>query len=84
MLIANATERGVTVPSNRSSINPPRIEPSTALGAAILNPDWPRRIADPAYAPERGPLTPAELQALAISARFVEYLRRFRGMVRDG
>lgn len=56
-----------------------------AIGrAAILNPDWPRRIADPAYAPERGPLTPAELQALAISARFVEYLRRFRGMVRDG
>lgn len=55
-----------------------------ALGkAAILNPDWPRRAADPQYIPERGPLTPAELRARAISDGFVTYLRRFQGMVRD-
>lgn len=55
-----------------------------AIGrAGILNPDWPRRVADPGFAPERGPLTPAELRSLAIGERFVEYLRRFKGMVRD-
>ncbi|MDC0721258.1 NADH:flavin oxidoreductase [Nannocystis bainbridge] len=55
-----------------------------ALGkVAILNPDWPRRAADPAYEPERGPLTPAQLHDLAISDTFVDYLRRFRTIVRD-
>lgn len=56
-----------------------------ALGrAAILNPDWPKQATAPEFAPERGPLTPAALGELAISPRFVEYLRRFKGMVRDG
>ncbi|MDC0669317.1 NADH:flavin oxidoreductase [Nannocystis radixulma] len=55
-----------------------------ALGkAAILNPDWPRRAADPAFVPERGPLTPAQLHDLAISDPFVTYLRRFKNLVRD-
>ncbi|PCC69372.1 2,4-dienoyl-CoA reductase [Nannocystis exedens] len=55
-----------------------------ALGkVAILNPDWPRHAADPSYQPERGPLTPAQLHDLAISDRFVDYLRRFKTIVRD-
>lgn len=55
-----------------------------ALGkAAILNPDWPSRAADPNYVPERGPLTPAELRARGVSDRFATYLRRFQGLVRD-
>ncbi|MCY1071565.1 NADH:flavin oxidoreductase [Nannocystis sp. RBIL2] len=55
-----------------------------ALGkVAILNPDWPLRAADPSYQPERGPLTPAQLHDLAISDVFVDYLRRFKTIVRD-
>ena len=56
-----------------------------ALGrAAILNPDWPKEVAaDPRFEPVRGPLTPAELRARAISDTFVDYLRRFRDMVAD-
>lgn len=55
-----------------------------ALGrAAILNPDWPARAREPGYQPERGPLTPAALRERAISERFVHYLRRFPGLVRD-
>lgn len=56
-----------------------------ALGkSAILNPDWPLQAArDPAFVPERGPLTPDALRERAISDRFVTYLRRFSGMVRE-
>ncbi|HEY8380223.1 MAG TPA: tRNA-dihydrouridine synthase, partial [Nannocystis sp.] len=58
---------------------------AVALGkAAILNPDWPRRIEDPTFVPERGPLTPARLRELAVGDRFVTYLRdRFPELVRD-
>ena len=50
-----------------------------ALGrSAILNPDWPKQIEDPGFTPERGPLTRAELHALAISDGFVTYLERFK------
>ena len=35
------------------------------------------------FEPERGPLTPAQLNALAISDSFVTYLRQFPNMVRD-
>lgn len=55
-----------------------------ALGrSAILNPDWPRLALAGDFTPERGPLSPAELQALAISPSFARYLRRFPNMVRD-
>lgn len=55
-----------------------------ALGrAAILNPDWPRDARSDEHAPERGPLSPDELQARAIGPRFVDYLRRFPGMVQE-
>jgi len=54
-----------------------------ALGrAGILNPDWPRRAAADDYDPERGPLTRAELHALAIGDSFIAYLERFK-LVRD-
>lgn len=54
-----------------------------ALGrSAILNPDWPRLALAGAFEPERGPLTPTQLRALAIGDGLVEYLRNFR-LVRD-
>ncbi len=57
---------------------------AVALGrAAIVNPDWPRavRAHGLAWEPRRPPLTPAELAALDVSPRFVEYLRRFKNLV---
>jgi 2,4-dienoyl-CoA reductase-like NADH-dependent reductase (Old Yellow Enzyme family) len=51
--------------------------------SAILNPDWPKQVADEHFEPERGPLTPEQLEALAISRSFVTYLRQFPNMVRD-
>jgi 2,4-dienoyl-CoA reductase-like NADH-dependent reductase (Old Yellow Enzyme family) len=51
--------------------------------AAILNPDWPRHVHELGYQPRRGPLTPEQLEALAISPPFVEYLRRFKGLVAE-
>ncbi|MEZ4335075.1 MAG: NADH:flavin oxidoreductase [Sandaracinaceae bacterium] len=50
--------------------------------AAILDPDWPTHVREGAP-PVRGPRTPAELHAVAVSPAFVEYLRRFDGMVSD-
>jgi 2,4-dienoyl-CoA reductase-like NADH-dependent reductase (Old Yellow Enzyme family) len=53
-----------------------------ALGrSAIANPDWPLRIADPAWQPRRPPLTPAELHERALSNTFVGYMRRWKGFV---
>lgn len=55
-----------------------------ALGrSGILNPDWPRLAVDPAFEPVRGPLSPAQLNALAISDSFITYLRQFPNMVSD-
>lgn len=54
-----------------------------ALGrAAIVNPDWPRLVAD-GIAPRRPPLTRAELADRAVSARFAEYLTRWKDFVAD-
>ena len=54
-----------------------------ALGrAAILNPDWPRLVAD-GVAPRRPPLTRAELADRAVSPRFAEYLTRWKDFVAD-
>jgi 2,4-dienoyl-CoA reductase-like NADH-dependent reductase (Old Yellow Enzyme family) len=56
-----------------------------ALGrAAILDPDWPTHARSPEFSPVRGPLSPAELHARAVSPRFVEYLRRFSNIVTAG
>jgi len=51
-----------------------------ALGrAAILNPDWPKQVADDFhFEPERGPLTREQFHAVAVSDTFVDYLQRFR------
>lgn len=48
-----------------------------ALGrAAILNPDWPRRAAAPAWEPLRLPVTAAQLADRGCSPVFVDYLRK--------
>ena len=49
--------------------------------AAILDPDWPARVAREGRPPIRGPRTAEQLAEVAISPSFVEYLRRFRGLV---
>ncbi len=55
-----------------------------ALGrAAILNPDWPRDSADPAWQPKRPPITRAELAERAVSPTFVGYLTRWKDFVAD-
>ncbi len=60
---------------------------AVALGrAAIVNPDWPRHVREAAargepWEPRRPPLSPADYADLAVSPRFVEYLRRFKNMV---
>lgn len=57
---------------------------AVALGrAAIVNPDWPRLAREPAWEPRRPPLSPAAYADLAVSPRFVGYLRSFRNMVAD-
>jgi 2,4-dienoyl-CoA reductase-like NADH-dependent reductase (Old Yellow Enzyme family) len=50
--------------------------------AAILEPDWPTRARDANWSPEAGPLSRDELIERDVSARFVEYLRRFKTIVR--
>jgi 2,4-dienoyl-CoA reductase-like NADH-dependent reductase (Old Yellow Enzyme family) len=53
-----------------------------AIGrAAIVEPDWPRRIADPDWQPRRPPLTRAELLDRAISPAFATYLTRWKNFV---
>ena len=55
-----------------------------ALGrAAIANPDWPTRVADPNWEPRRPPLTRAELRDRGLSDAFALYLRNFKGFVAD-
>lgn len=53
-----------------------------AIGrAAIINPDWARRVVEDGWVPDAPPLTPEQYAERAVSPRFVDYLRRFRGMV---
>lgn len=55
---------------------------AVALGrSAIANPDWPTRIADPAWQPKRPPLTRDELLARGLSAGFVDYMSSWKGFV---
>ena len=53
-----------------------------ALGrAAIANPDWPRRVADPAWTPRRPPLSAQELEERGLSPGFVAYMRKWKDFV---
>jgi len=55
-----------------------------ALGrAAILNPDWPRRVHEVGWAPLRPPMTRAQLLDRAVSPVFAQYLSRWKGFVAD-
>ncbi|MFI5350526.1 MAG: NADH:flavin oxidoreductase [Elusimicrobiota bacterium] len=55
---------------------------AVALGrAAIANPDWPLRAADPGWTPRLPPLTADELRARGLSPKFVEYVRRWKDFV---
>ncbi len=57
---------------------------AVALGrSAILNPDWPRRAAEPAWQPQRPPVTHAALRALDLNETFATYMRRWKGFVVD-
>jgi len=49
--------------------------------AAVGNPDWPREATDPAWSPRRPPYPAEDLHARAVSATFVDYLRKWKGFV---
>ncbi len=51
---------------------------------AMLEPDWPKRIAQPQFTPLRPPLTAKHWRELELSDRFIVYLRNtFRALVAD-
>lgn len=53
-----------------------------ALGkAAILNPDWPTHLGDPAWEPKRPPVGIEELRARGLGPTFAEYMRGWKGFV---
>lgn len=57
---------------------------AVAIGrAAIVNPGWAARIADPGWEPRRPPLTVAELRERGLNARFAEDMRRWKNFVAD-
>ena len=57
---------------------------AVAIGrAAIANPDWPRRIAEPSWEPRRPPLTIAELRERGSNETFAHYMRSWKGFVAD-
>ncbi|MFO0560012.1 MAG: NADH:flavin oxidoreductase [Polyangiales bacterium] len=57
---------------------------AVAIGrAAIIEPDWPILAKGSAWKGQRGPLTVEELAARDVSAKFAEYLRRFKNVVRE-
>ncbi len=49
--------------------------------AAIANPDWASRVADPTWQPRRPPLTVAELRERGLSERFAAYMHNWAGFV---
>lgn len=49
--------------------------------AAIGNPDWPRRRAEPGWEPARPPFSRDDLRAAEVSEAFLAYLERFRGLL---
>ncbi len=51
--------------------------------AAIANPDWASRVADPSWQPRRPPLTVAELRDRGLSEAFASFLRDWPGFVAD-
>lgn len=57
---------------------------AVALGrAAIVNPDWPRRIVDPQWRPTRPPVTIAQLRAAGLGEQFAGYMRAWKDFVVD-
>lgn len=55
-----------------------------ALGrSAIGNPDWPLRIRNDAWEPQRPPFTLEDLRAKGLSPKFAEYMRAWKGFVAD-
>ncbi len=57
---------------------------AVAVGrAAIVNPDWAARIAEPGWEPRRPPLTIAELGERGLSPAFAGYMRNWKGFVAD-
>ena len=51
--------------------------------AAIINPDWPDQTRDPAWEPQRPPITRAELLTRAVSPELASYLKAWKNFVAD-
>lgn len=55
-----------------------------AIGrAGIANPEWPHKVANPAWEPRRPPLTVAELRERGLNESFASYMRNWKGFVAD-
>ena len=52
--------------------------------AGIADPEWPRHVEDPAYAPPANPWSREHLRSVAVGQAFVDYLSQMPGMVEGG
>lgn len=90
-LFRNALPNDVTVIVAGAVYTPAEAGALLALGAdgialarsAILNPDWPLRMSDENWEPQRPPVTIAQLKARGLGSAFAEYMRGWKGFVVD-
>ncbi|MEO7997570.1 MAG: NADH:flavin oxidoreductase [Gemmatimonadaceae bacterium] len=90
-LFRNALPDDVTILVAGAVYTPGEANALLALGAdgialarsAILNPDWPLRMTDENWEPQRPPVTVAQLKARGLGAAFAEYMKSWRGFVVD-
>jgi len=55
-----------------------------ALGrSAIINPDWPRSVADDEWQPQRTPVTADQLRTWGLNDTFIDRMRRRKDFVKD-
>lgn len=52
--------------------------------AGIIHPDWPRACQQDGWSPTRPPLAPEALREAAVGEDFVNYLKKFPGLVQGG
>jgi 2,4-dienoyl-CoA reductase-like NADH-dependent reductase (Old Yellow Enzyme family) len=90
-LFRNALPADVTLLVAGAVYTPAEANVLLALGAdgialarsAILNPDWPLRISDENWEPQRPPVTIAQLKARGLGSAFAEYMKGWKGFVID-
>jgi 2,4-dienoyl-CoA reductase-like NADH-dependent reductase (Old Yellow Enzyme family) len=57
---------------------------AVALGrSAIVNPNWPKQIAEKDWEPRRPPITVAELEERGLNPTFANYMKNWKGFVAE-